>query len=111
MTTYRHLGPFSDLVDAAERSRPLYPIAPPGPETQKAVREALAFAPGPEEAQDIRVERRWQSEDIVGEEVSWWVGYGPRTLAWLLRPADVGDVPLPGVVALHDHGGFKYFGK
>lgn len=111
MTTYRHLGLYSDIVDAAERSHPLHPLAPPGPQTQKAVRDALNFAPGPEAAQDVRVGRRWEKEGIVGEELSWSVGYGPRTEAWLLRPADAGDAPLPGVVALHDHGGFKWFGK
>ncbi|MGC8782741.1 MAG: dienelactone hydrolase family protein, partial [Anaerolineae bacterium] len=43
-------------------------------------------------------------------ELSWWVGYGPRTHAWLLKPAGA-QGPLPAVIALHDHGGFKYFGK
>ncbi len=38
------------------------------------------------------------------------MGYGPRTVAWVLRPAGVRD-PLPGVLALHDHGGFKFYGK
>jgi dienelactone hydrolase len=38
------------------------------------------------------------------------VGYGPRTQAWLLRPAGA-KRPLPGLVALHDHGHFKLLGK
>jgi dienelactone hydrolase len=38
--------------------------------------------------------------------VSWSVGYGPRTFAYLLRPVGP-NKPLPGVVALHDHGGFN----
>ena len=111
MTAYRHLGPFSDLADAAWRSRDLFPLAPPGPATRQAVRDALAFSPGPAEPRDVRVERRWACDGVAGEEISWSVGYGPRTFAWLLRPEGAGDTPLPGVVALHDHGGFKFFGK
>ena len=35
------------------------------------------------------------------------VGYGPRTEAWLLKPVGAKG-RLPGVVALHDHGGFYF---
>ena len=42
--------------------------------------------------------------------MSWSVGYGPRTTAWVLKPAGAG-APLPGVLALHDHGDFKFYGK
>ncbi|MBV9851415.1 MAG: hypothetical protein JO250_17235 [Armatimonadetes bacterium] len=110
MSHFAHLGPFSDFVDAARRSGPVCPLAPPGLETQRRVREALSFAPGPAEPQDVAVARAWQRDGINGQEISWWVGYGPRTRAWLLRPAGVTG-RLPGVVALHDHGGFKYYGK
>ena len=47
---------------------------------------------------------------MVGEAVSWSVGYGPRTEAWILKPAGI-SARLPGIVALHDHGGFKFYGK
>ena len=110
MSDYAHLGPFSDLVAAAARSRPLFPSAAPGPETQRAVRDALSFAPGPAEPQGVAVERTWERDGVAGEEISWSAGYGPRTRAWLLRPAGRAG-RLPGVVALHDHGGFKYYGK
>lgn len=110
MTQFAHLGPFSDLADAAARSRPLFPLAPPGPETQRAVLDTLSFAPGPEEPQAVAVERSWERDGIAGEEISWSVGYGPRAHAWLLRPVGVSG-RLPGIVALHDHGGFKYYGK
>lgn len=43
------------------------------------------------------------------EPLQWQLPYGPPTEALLLRPADAQE-PLPGVVALHDHGGNKYFG-
>ena len=49
-------------------------------------------------------------EGIVGEEVSWSAGYGPRTEALLYRPERaVGR--NAAVLALHDHGLFKYYGK
>ena len=110
MKFYQHLGPFSNLADAARRSQAFFPLAPPGPETQRRVSEALSFAPGPAEPQDVREERAWERDGVAGAEISWSVGYGPRTHAWLLRPAGTTE-RLPGVVALHDHGGFKYYGK
>jgi len=110
MSHFAHLGPFSDFVAAAARSRPLFPLAPPGPETQRAVLDTLSFAPGPAQPQAVAAGRSWERDGVAGEEVSWSPGYGPRTHAWLLRPAGARD-RLPGIVALHDHGGFKYYGK
>ncbi len=107
---YQHLGIFSDLIDEARRQGPLYPIAAPGPQTQALVRDALGFCRGPEQPLDVRVERRWEHEGLAGEELSWSVGYGPRTHAYLLKPAQA-QRPLPALIALHDHGGFKYYGK
>lgn len=59
----------------------------------------------------MRVSRRATGDGLVVEELSWSVGYGPRTEAYFLRPAGAGGEPLPGVLALHDHGGFKFYGK
>jgi len=110
MKRYEHLGPFSDLVAAANRSSKLYPLAKPGRKTQRLFRQLLAFTPGPELPHAVQTGRRWTRDGIDGEEISWWVGYGPRTEAWLLRPAGVKG-KLPGIVALHDHGAFKFYGK
>ncbi|MFN2129560.1 MAG: hypothetical protein ACK2VD_03470 [Anaerolineae bacterium] len=107
---YQHLGIYSDWVAEAQRQHVLWPPAPPGPATQARVREVLGFSGGPETPHDVRLEARWERDGLSGEELSWSVGYGPRTHAWLLKPADVRE-PLPGIVALHDHGGFKYYGK
>jgi dienelactone hydrolase len=107
---YQHLGEFSDLVDAAARQGPLFPHADPGPATRAKVKEVLGFCYQPEQPLEPRVERRWEADGLAGEEVSWWVGYGPRTHAYVLRPAEVKE-PLPGLLALHDHSGFKYYGK
>jgi len=110
MSEYEHLGEYSDWVAAAQRQRELFPLAPPGLETQAKVREVLGFTSGSEEPQDVRVERAWTADGVSGQVVTWSVGYGPRTEAYVLRPADA-DGPLPGVLALHDHGGFKFYGK
>jgi dienelactone hydrolase len=108
--TYRQLGIFSDWVDEARRQGPLYPEAAPGRETQRLVREALGFCDGPEAPQDVRVEDRWERDGVAGEEVSWSVGYGPRTHVYVLKPVQA-QALLRGVVALHDHGMFKFYGK
>jgi dienelactone hydrolase len=108
--TYRHLGIFSGWADVAKKEHKLYPMAPPGKQTQQRVREVLGFHFAEERPRAVRVERRWLRDGLVGEEVSWSVGYGPRTHAWVLKPEGASE-PLPGVVALHDHGGFKYYGK
>jgi dienelactone hydrolase len=107
---YQHLGVFSDWVQAARDQRPLFPIALPGSETQRRVREVLGFCDGPETPGDIQIEQRWQRDGLTGEEVSWSAGYGPRTHAYVLKPIRA-NKPLPGIVALHCHGGFKFYGK
>ena len=52
---YRHLGVYSDLVAAAHRQQSLYPSAPPGPQTQALIREALGFCHGDENPMDVKV--------------------------------------------------------
>ncbi len=110
MKNYQHLGIYSDWVEAARRQVTLYPVAAPGRETRSRLREVLGFTTGPETPLNVRIEASWEKDGLAGEEISWWVGYGPRTHAWLLKPIGATG-PLPGILALHDHGGFKYFGK
>ena len=107
---FRHLGVYSDLVDEAKRQEQIYPRAAPGLETQQKVREVLGWSDQPEDPQDVRLESEWTQDGLKGEEISWSVGYGPRTQAWLFKPAGMTGL-LPAVLALHDHSGFKYFGK
>ena len=107
--TYQHLGPFSGLVDAARALKPLFPpIATK--DIRPRAREVLRFTIGDEHPIDVKTERRWQADGIEGEELSWSVGFGPRTHAFLLRPAGARG-KLPGVVALYDHGHYKFYGK
>ena len=107
---YQHLGIFSDWVDAARRQHSLYPTAAPGLETQKLIRETLGFCHTDESPAQVRIEREWQKDGLLGQEISWSVGFGPRTYAYVFKPANA-TKPLPGIVALHDHSGFKYYGK
>jgi dienelactone hydrolase len=44
------------------------------------------------------------------EELSWQLPYGRPTEALVLRPLNAAG-KLPAVLAFHDHGGNKYFGK
>jgi len=108
---YAHLGPFSGLVAAAKAVRPLFgqpPVA--GGESRRRAKESLRFTIADDEPQDIRIGRAWMADGVRGEEISWSVGFGPRTEGFVLRPPESG-ARLPGVVALHDHGHFKFFGK
>jgi len=51
-----------------------------------------------------------RSEDGINiEEISYDLPYGPRTRGFFLYPKN--GKRLPAVVALHDHGGFFYYGK
>jgi dienelactone hydrolase len=107
---YQHMGIYSDWVEEARRQAPLYPLAEPGVVTQRLVRETLGFNRAPELPADVRVELTWERDGLACEQVSWSVGYGPRTQAWVYKPVGA-RAPLPGVVALHDHGGYKFYGK
>ena len=107
---YRHLGIFSDLVSAAKQKASLYPLAKPGEQTRSRLRDVLGFYSSDEAPQDVRIEKEWVKDGVAGQEVSWSVGYGPRTHAYVLKPARVTE-PLPGMLALHDHSDFKFYGK
>jgi dienelactone hydrolase len=53
----------------------------------------------------------WEEEcdGVITSQLSWQLGFGPSTRAWYVRPAGVRE-PLPGVLALHCHGGNKFDG-
>ncbi|MBK7455390.1 MAG: hypothetical protein IPJ46_17200 [Anaerolineales bacterium] len=107
---YQHLGVFSDWVDAARRQQSIYPIAVPGPQTRSLIFDVLGFCHEEENPLEVKIESKWEKDGIVGEEVSWSVGYGPRTHAYVLKPANAKG-SIPGIVALHDHSDFKFCGK
>lgn len=106
-TRYRQLGDYSDLVNAVDGRHD----AGRADVSAERIAGLLAFGGGREAPADPVVERRWEKAGVHGEEVSWSVGYGPRTRAWLLRPPGPSAAARPAVLALHDHGGFKLLGK
>ena len=109
-THYKHLGEYSDLAAEAARQGNLYPPLAPGEAARQRIRDLLGFAHQAEAPIDLRAGRTWEKDGIRGEELSWSTGFGPRTQAWYLRPAGASG-PLPGILGLHDHGGFKFIGK
>jgi dienelactone hydrolase len=80
-----------------------------------AVREALGPLPAGAEGQSepagvqAEVVRRYAFDGLAVEELSWKLPYGPPTEAVFLKPENARE-PLPGVLALHDHGAVKHFG-
>ncbi len=73
------------------------------------VHELLAYQP-PECPLDASVGRVTERDGLVTELVSWAQPFGPRTEAFVVRPSRAKG-RLPGIVALHDHSKFKYYGK
>ena len=59
---------------------------------------------------DVRITRQYSYDGLHVEELEWKLPYGPPTAATLLKPLNA-EKPLPGVLAFHDHGGNKYFGR
>lgn len=57
-----------------------------------------------------QLQRRWEYKGLEIEHLNWQLPYGPPTEALLLKPAGA-QGRLPAVLALHDHGGNKYFGS
>lgn len=82
-----------DTRRAAARARVIECMAPP-----------LAIAPGP------KVLRRFEYDGLEIEKLLWPQPAGAPTEAWVFKPANTTG-SLPGVLALHDHGGFKFYGK
>lgn len=58
----------------------------------------------------VTVQRSYQYDGLQVEELSWQLPYGPVSEGLLLKPAGTTG-RLPAVLAFHDHGGQKVFGK
>ncbi len=59
---------------------------------------------------EVRVMKEFEFDGLLIQELQWQLPYGRPTEATLLKPLHV-KKPLPGILAFHDHGGNKYFGK
>lgn len=74
------------------------------------VMEYLSYSPKPCPLNPA-IEDKVEKQGIVTERVSYDQPFGPRTEGMFIYPANRGGKKLPGIIALHCHGGFKYFGK
>ncbi|RDB03826.1 hypothetical protein DVG78_21460 [Runella aurantiaca] len=70
----------------------------------------LIFKPDLGKIPAVMVEKKYAYDGLDIEELSWQLPYGRPTKAYLLKPQGA-TKPLPAILALHDHGGNKYFGK
>ena len=58
----------------------------------------------------VTITKKYTYEGLDIEEMEWQLPYGQATKAILLKPQGAKE-PLPAILALHDHGGNKYFGN
>jgi dienelactone hydrolase len=70
--------------------------------------EVIAF-PDTGETPKAEVVSKSTFDGLEVELLRWQLAFGPPTEALFLKPEGARG-PLPGIVALHDHGGLKYFG-
>src|SRR5262245_23285764 len=59
---------------------------------------------------EVRVDAKLQFDGLSIERLSWQLPGGPRTEAVLMKPAGATG-RLPGILALHDHGGHQQSGR
>src|SRR6185369_15071972 len=71
-------------------------------------REAL-LGPGGAATPVPALQHKLEFDGLSIEHLQWQLPYGPPTEALVLKPTGARG-KLPAVVALHDHGGNKYFG-
>jgi dienelactone hydrolase len=99
------LGAFSDLPTALG-------FAPPSQPKIDSNQLLSHLGTLPKFPTDFRIIRgkNWNHDGVTITEISWNVGWGPRTEAYLLTPEGV-TTPLPGALFLHSHDDVKEFGK
>ena len=76
---------------------------------RKCVMERMAI-PDIGSTPKINVNKEYSYDGLHIEEISWQLPYGRPTEALVLKPLNVTG-KLPAILAFHDHGGNKYFGK
>ncbi|WP_421829172.1 alpha/beta hydrolase family protein [Larkinella sp.] len=77
-------------------------------EALEKTRELVAAPPQPA-TPEVRIDRTFEYDGLMIEEISWQLPYGRPTRAVVLKPKGAKE-PLPAILALHDHAGKKYFG-
>lgn len=59
---------------------------------------------------EVKVVNSIRYDGLLIEELEWQLSYGAPTKAYLLKPENARG-KLPGILAFHDHGANKYFGR
>jgi dienelactone hydrolase len=77
--------------------------------TRQRVRDRMAI-PDIGGLPKVNVNKQYNYDGLHIEELTWQLPYGRPTEAVLLKPLNATG-PLPAVLALHDHGGNKYYGS
>ncbi|GAB3009372.1 hypothetical protein GCM10027284_29660 [Cyclobacterium sediminis] len=75
----------------------------------KITEEKLA-APDLGGVPEVKVDNQFVYDGLSIEELSWKLPTGGESQGIVLKP-DNAKGKLPGIMAFHDHGGWKYFGK
>jgi dienelactone hydrolase len=76
---------------------------------RKAVKDRMGI-PDTGSVPEVKITREFEYDGLLIKEMQWQLPYGRPTEAILLKPK-AAKSPLPGILAFHDHGGNKYFGK
>lgn len=79
-------------------------------EQARGTLEELLQSPPMDGVPPVKCVAETEYEGLVIQDIEWPMPYGPPCRAYLLRPK-TSSGRLPGVLALHDHGGNKYFGR
>jgi len=78
-------------------------------EARAAVKKLLIYDP-PETPLDVKIHDEYTKDGLFYQHISYAQPYGPRTHGILMQPEN-NSGKLPGFLGLHDHSGFKYYGK
>jgi hypothetical protein len=76
------------------QGNPRYQAASPA---AQELADALGV-PGALQSPDVTVQWEETYDGVTTSQLSWQLGFGPRTTGWLIRPAGAAG-PLPGVLA------------
>ena len=58
----------------------------------------------------VTINKQYVYDGLLIEEISWKLPTGGSSEGIVLKPSNAKG-KLPGIIAFHDHGGWKYFGK
>jgi len=76
---------------------------------REEVSKLLRYSP-PSLPFDTQVHKTYEKDGLEYQHISYAQSIGPRAEGILMRPVN-STGKLPAILALHDHGAFKYYGK